>query len=816
MLAARSAVRQALAGGRLPAAGLHSSAAAAAADQQHTAAQDAFAPPQPAGSYRPVVSGSMLKRHGRDLTQDASDGRLDPLIGRQDVIERALQVLLRRTKNNPVLIGDPGVGKTALVEGIAQLIVSPAAPPGLRGRALIALDVGSLVAGTQYRGAFEERLTSLLNEVRMAAGRVILFIDELHMLMDAGRVEGGMNAANLLKPALARGDLHCIGATTVEEYRKHIEQDGAFARRFQPVAVEEPSPAEAVTWLHGLRGRYERYHGVRYSDAALGAAVTAAQRYLPERRLPDSAIDVMDEAAARARLRSAAAAAAAADWARPVAAGAGGSAEAAVGRDPPLEAGGQSFEETRRLMEWLNSQRAQQAQQAPQTSGLAAGAAAQVRQQGSGLSGAATHALSCPHCGTPAAPVEGSVTVTCSRCRFTYLSIPQEKLMLGASLFSAQQQQQQLLRMGQAGSSGAAGPAGVGKSTLCTVLAEALFGSERHLLRFNLAEFSDRASVARLVGAPPGYVGYGDGGLLTEAVRRRPHSVVLLERVDRAHPEVASLITQVLETGQLVDSMGKRCSFRNTILVLTTSPTTAPLPSLADGSPSGGNSSSSSGGSSSGSSGDDGGSSSSSSSASTGSRRGTSGDPDVVSVLEGHMHPEVFAGDASRGSTHSGHSAAALCLQPEEASSTASAAAGAQPAAPAQQAQQVQHPLRYVPAELLARLDAALSMQPLSTADMRQVLELQLAGIQADLEQQGVLLQVAAPAQQWLAARGLSPASGAQRLRPLLREQLLLPVADVLLQRRLAQRQQEGNEAAPLVVHVAVAADGSQLEVRVA
>ncbi|KAL4435856.1 hypothetical protein ABPG77_000618 [Micractinium sp. CCAP 211/92] len=905
-------------------------AAAAATGGQHTAAQDAGLPVAGTGAgsaYRPVVTGSVLKRHGRDLTQEAAEGRLDPLIGRHDVLERTLQVLLRRTKNNPVLIGDPGVGKTAVAEGLAQLIASPSAPPGLAGRALISLDVGSLVAGTQYRGAFEERLTSLLNEVRMAAGRVLLFIDELHILMDAGRVEGGMNAANLLKPALARGELHCIGATTVEEYRRHIEQDGAFARRFQPIMVEEPTLDEALGWLLGLRGRYERHHGVRFTDGALEAAVTAAQRCIPERRLPDSAIDVIDEAAARTRLRAAAAARAAASAApaRDAAAAAGGApGSSSLQSGSLLDGRLDGSEQARRLNEWL-----QATQQGPAQG--AAQASLPAEAQLAGLGASATHALSCPHCGTPAVPREGSVTVTCSKCRSVFLAIPQEKLLLGASLFAQSQQQQQayvqqtplparfpaaasalvqsageVAQQAAAGAAGAAlaaasaagaalaaadragaaleaagaaagtaapaagppvvgaaevlavvaeasgipaehlsqtdwhplaqlearlrqrvagqdaavaaavgavrlgrlgmqggqrplasllltGPAGVGKATLCHALASTLFGSDRHLLRFNLAEYSDRASVSRLVGAPPGYVGYGDGGLLTEAVRRRPHSLVLLERIDRAHPEVLSLVIQVLESGQLQDSMGKRCDFKNAIIVLTTSPTAAPLPGGPPGVPPGGEHQPQQ--------------------AQQPLGGGSAGQQEATTVLrpEAHVHPEAYASDSNStagSGTHSAHGAAAQCLQVEE-----------RPPA----ARRPAHPLRHLPAELLSRLDAVVGMQQLSGADMERVVDLQLAEMQGMLQQQGIVLQVDAAARAWLAERGRSPVSGARRLQALLREQLLLPIADAVLQRRLEEQQARGavpgagpdaaSEGGLAVAAVRLAPEGTRLEI---
>lgn len=602
------------------------------------------------------------------------------------MLQRALQILLRRYKNNPVFIGEPGVGKTALAEGIAQLAVSPTAPAALRGRSIIALDLGALVAGTQYRGAFEERLQGILSDVRMASGRVILFIDELHMVMDAGKVDGGMNAANLLKPMLARGELHCIGATTIEEYRKHIEADAAFARRLQPVIVEEPTPEQAVAWLQGLRDRFERHHGVVFREDVIPAAVAAAQRFIPDRRLPDSAIDLLDEAAARVQLKQWAlleSAEAAAMGAR----GGGADAHASSGPTSPMSGtredarqggassqeqqphlqppptGSRSPEEMRRLLEWFG---AAPQDPLPGYAGHRQTAAARretyLQQFGQGLYTRPTDAvqedpdaprqrgyggggLPCPHCGTPTPPVRGAVTISCPRCRYRFLNVPPEKLLLGASLFLQQQnktaQQAELaapaplqqpagglgsdpaqeealptalpvvgvhdvmevvagaagipldqvlstqsnwhtldsleasllskvhgqeaavrsvasaIRLGLAlGSSGGSrrrplasllltGPPGVGKGTLCRAVAETMFGTGRALVRFDLAQCVDKTAVSRLVGAPPGYVGYGDGGALTEAVRRRPHSIVVFDHVEAAHPDVVSLLRQV-------------------------------------------------------------------------------------------------------------------------------------------------------------------------------------------------------------------------------------------------------------------------------
>lgn len=694
----------------------------AATDAAPTQQKDTLSTPT---TVHRVPLGSSLQRYGRDLTEAASLGQLDPLLGRNDVVERALQILLRRTKNNPVLIGDPGVGKTAIVEGIAQAAASPLAPPALRGRSIVALDLGALVAGTQYRGAFEERLQGILQDIRMASGRVILFIDEIHMLVDAGRVEGGMNAANLLKPALARGELRCIGATTVEEYRKHIEADAAFARRLQPIMVEEPTAEEAVVWLKGLSSRYESHHGVTFAEDAVPTAVSMAQRFVSDRRLPDSAIDILDEAASRAQLRRAAGDALYAQLA-------GGTADSAVQSSigttldtagtaipqavpsdtvPPNEpewgvtgSNGRSPEEIRRLLEWFGAAPAEApTAQGPEVHRQTAEARRRIflEQFGQGIYSSTTSStitnnapiemvgatkLPCPHCGTATPQVPGAITVSCPRCSFRFLNLPPEKLMLGASLFLKPQKSQPTQQVEDLTSSiiaqqvpdgefngakntgesidainnsvldlgsssnvpivgslevlevvaatagiplqqvmsvqsswstlqhletslservigqesavnavaaavrlGSAlgwqhrrsrpltslilsGPAGVGKGTLSSELASTLFGSDRSLLRFDLAQSTDKTAVSRLIGAPAGYIGYGEGGALTEAVRRRPHSVLVFEHAHFAHPDVLSLLRQILEEGELHDSMGKRADFRNCVVVLTVPP----------------------------------------------------------------------------------------------------------------------------------------------------------------------------------------------------------------------------------------------------
>jgi ATP-dependent Clp protease ATP-binding subunit ClpB len=677
-------------------------AAAAAADLAD------LAPPSPTSAHRPPL-GSTLQRYGRDLTEAASQGLLDPLLGRTDVVERALQILLRRTKNNPCLIGDPGVGKTAIVEGIAQAAASPLAPPALRGRSIVALDLAAVVAGTQYRGAFEERIQGILQDIRTASGRIIVFIDEIHLLVDAGRVEGGMNMANLLKPALARGELRCIGATTVEEYRKYVESDAAFARRLQPVMVEEPSAEEATVWLRGLAPRYAEHHGVIFSEDAIPTAVSLAQRFISDRRLPDSAIDIIDEAASRAQLRRAAGDALAQELEAAVAAAATLEGEKeqnlqAVADWRVSGADGRSPEEIKRLLEWFgampdtNSDNKSSPGGGPashrQTAearrriyleqfgqGIYSSTTSNNNNNGDSTTGevmAATDKLPCPHCGTPTPPIGGAITVSCPKCGYRFLNIPPEKLMLGSSLFlnplkksappassskdngaadenssaatsatieiAALQEDTIIENLPTVGSlevmevvAGTAGipldqiisvqsswstlqkldaslldhvigqdeavqttcaairlgitlgqqhsrkkplaallfrgPEGVGKRTLANALAESLFGSERSLLRFDLAQSTDKTAVSKLLGSPPGFVGYGEGGALTDAVRRRPHTVIIFENVHLAHPDVVSLLHQILHEGELNDSMGKRANFRNSVVILTTTTT---------------------------------------------------------------------------------------------------------------------------------------------------------------------------------------------------------------------------------------------------
>lgn len=456
-------------------------------------------PLQPRAAASAPRGSRASDKYCRDLTRRAADGQLDPVFCRDAELDRMVEILCRRQKNNPCLVGEPGVGKTALAEGLAQRIAQGQVPRALQGRRLLALDLASLVAGTKYRGDFEERFKNLLEEL-VREGTAILFVDELHTVVGAGAAEGAIDASSILKPVLARGELQLIGATTNQEFRTHIQKDAALERRFGRVQLEEPSPERAEAILEGLAPRYERYHGVRLPRAALHAAVELSVRYLPGRCLPDKAIDLVDEACAAARIRAeqegASAPVLTPEQIAEVVAKASGVPAARVGE--------QERERLTRLEQRLNAQVVGQ----PQAVAAVAGA---VRRSRTGL-------------GEPGRP-------------------------MGAMLFL--------------------GPTGVGKTALAKALAVSWFGSEKALLRFDMSEYQEQHTVARLLGAPPGYVGHDEGGQLTEAVRRRPYSVVLFDEIEKAHPEIQTLLLQLLEEGQITDSMGRKADFRNTIVLLT-------------------------------------------------------------------------------------------------------------------------------------------------------------------------------------------------------------------------------------------------------
>jgi len=496
----------------------------------------------------------VLEKYGRDLTIMAEDDKLDPVVGRNKEIERVIQILSRRTKNNPVLIGEPGVGKTAIAEGLAQRIVTGNVPEILANKRVIALDMGSLVAGTKYRGEFEERMKKVVEEIT-GAGNIIIFIDELHTLVGAGAAEGAIDAANILKPALARGELQCIGATTLDEYRKHIEKDAALERRFQPITVEEPSVEETIEILKGLRDKYEAHHRVRIEDVALEAAARLGERYIMDRFLPDKAIDLMDEAASRVRLQ--------AFTAPPdvkevelLLEDVRKEKEAAV-HNQEFEKAAQLRDEEQRIKAEMESIRKNWKQRAE-------GAELVVGEEDIAQ-------IVATWTGVPVKKLAEEETERMLRME----EILHDRVVGQDEAVKAVSRAIRRARAGlkdpqrPVGSFIFLGPTGVGKTELARALAEALFGDDDAMVRIDMSEYMERFAVSRLVGAPPGYVGYEEGGQLTEAVRRKPYSVVLLDEIEKAHPEVFNILLQVLEDGRLTDATGRTVDFRNAVIIMT-------------------------------------------------------------------------------------------------------------------------------------------------------------------------------------------------------------------------------------------------------
>jgi len=497
---------------------------------------------------------STLDQFGRDLTTYAREAKLDPVVGREKEIERVIQILSRRTKNNPCLIGEPGVGKTAIVEGLAQRINDGRVPELLKDKRVVSLDLASLVAGSKYRGEFEERLKKVMEEIRQA-GNVIMFIDELHTIIGAGAAEGAIDASNILKPALARGEMQAIGATTIDEYRKHVEKDAALERRFQPVMVEEPSTEDAISILKGLRDRYEAHHRVEITDAAIEAAVRLSDRFVTDRFLPDKAVDLIDEAASRVRLST---------FVAPPDLKELESKLEEVRKEKEAAVQGQEFEKAARLRdketklkEELDRHKVEWQQK-------------KVTNKSTVTEEDIAHIVS-SWTGIPAAKLTQNETERLLNLE----SVLHERVVGQDEAVKAVSRAIRRARAGlkdpkrPIGSFVFLGPTGTGKTHLARALAEALFGDEDAVVRIDMSEYMERHTTSRLVGAPPGYVGYEEGGQLTEAVRRRPYSVVLLDEIEKAHPEVFNILLQVLEDGRLTESKGRTVDFRNTVIIMT-------------------------------------------------------------------------------------------------------------------------------------------------------------------------------------------------------------------------------------------------------
>ena len=671
-----------------------------------------------------------LRKYARDVTAVARDGKLDPVIGRDEEIRRTIQVLARRTKNNPVLIGEPGVGKTAIVEGLALRIVNGDVPEALKGKRLMALDLGALVAGAKYRGEFEERLKAVLAEIDAAAGEVILFIDEMHTLVGAGRADGAMDASNLLKPELARGTLHCIGATTLDEYRKHVEKDAALARRFQPVFVGEPSVADTISILRGIKEKYELHHGVRITDAALVAAATLSNRYISDRFLPDKAIDLMDEAASRLRMEvdskpeeldeldrrvmqlkierealKKESDPASRDRLEKLSEELGGLEERSNALTAAWRAEKDRVTDTQKVKERLDQARsevevAQRRGDLGRASELLYGVIPDLeRQQAAASEGGKL---------VNEAVTEQQIAGVVSR----WTGVPVDKMLEGerAKLLRMEDalrrrvigQEEALRAVANAvrraraglqdpnrpiGSFLFLGPTGVGKTELTKALAEFLFDDERAMVRIDMSEFMEKHAVSRLIGAPPGYVGYDEGGVLTEAVRRRPYQVILFDEVEKAHEDVFNILLQVLDDGRLTDGQGRTVDFRNTIIVLTSNLGSDVLAAQPDG------------------------------------QDMALAYGRVMDAVRAHFRPEF-----------------------------------------------------------LNRLDEVVLFRRLQRSDMAAIVDVQLARLRRLLEDRHIVLDLDAAARDWLGAEGYDPVYGARPLKRVIQRSLQNPLAGLLLE----------------------------------